>query len=125
MQPALALPDPAPRPPAPALADPNRPRIIHVHFPISCTSIDPTLSVRDKSRWTVWSHMPVDQAMTILCRRLDRAPWDLSCRENEAREVIIYVADPRLPEAIVMEGFTGEEGRAALKRLAAGWRRQS
>ena len=115
----------APPTPNPVRTAPARARIIHVHFPVSSSLIDPTVKTSDKSRWAVWSHMPADQAMAILCRRQGRAPWDLSCRENEAGEVLLYIADARLPEALVIEGFSGEEGREALKSLGRSWRRHA
>ncbi|MDP1738886.1 MAG: hypothetical protein Q8L23_15775 [Caulobacter sp.] len=105
--------------PAPAVQpDLTTRRDVSIHWTLFTPGIPATARLGDPCRWaTLYGATPV-QAMRHVLERTGRRPWDLSARDDtDAGEVRLYLSDPTAPEAIVVDGLTAADCRAALDQL--------
>jgi len=100
-------------PPTPS----NDRRDIAIHWTPWTPGIPETAGLTDHCRWsTLFRTLPLN-AMRHILERTGHKPWDLSLRPAPGGDVLVFIADPTNPLAIITDGVTAAEARTALDQL--------
>lgn len=110
--PPVAVRTPAP-PPGPA----PRPTVVVIHLTNLAPRIPADMPRHDPARWATYHSPPPERAVARLLERIGRRAFAVMTAVTPQGEVAFYDADPARPIALVCEGLSLDQVRAALETL--------
>lgn len=102
---------------APPGLDPAARRDIAVHWTPWTPGIPADAGLTAPCRWSTLFHTLPLNGMRHILERTGHRPWDLSLRPTPSGDVLVFLADPCSPLAIITDGVTAAEARTALDQL--------
>lgn len=112
-----AVPPVAVRTPTPPPAPAPRPTVVVIHLTNLAPRIPADMPLHDPARWATYHSPPPERAVGRLLERIERRAYAVMTTLTAQGEVAFYDADPAQPIALVCQGLSLDQVRAALATL--------